>query len=462
MSLLMEALKKAEEARRQSEGKNAKSVPAVSLTEPALAPAPALSPLSPPSGAIDTIDAVGIDPAASNPAPPDLPSLPNASPVKPAPHPPLTGGHAERSAARNVFTAKQPVETVSTLWWVAGAAVLAILGVGGYFWWQVLAMGRPELAHAPSGGSAAAQAASVGAVASQELQIIQLPPVANRAIPMETAPASPAPESPAAVAIMPDSAVPSAPALPTEERGTFRPPEAVLPLPSAAASVASAASLASRAPKKASTAARERPARAETAVHLTRASPPQTNAVLEHAYEALQSGRDEEAQRHYEQVLQTDAKNTDAWLGLATLAARQGQTGAAHTYYLRALEADPGDSTARAGALNTDTNRPPDDAENLLKTALARQPASPPLLVALGNLYTRQQRWNEAQQVYFDAYTGEPDNPDIIFNLAVSLDHLRQSKLAAQYYQRALKAGDTRTVAFDRESVKTRLLELQP
>lgn len=173
-----------------------------------------------------------------------------------------------------------------------------------------------------------------------------------------------------------------------------------------------------------------------------------------------------EAQRGYEQVLHSDPKNTDALLGLATIAARQGQTEQAQALYLRALESDPNDATAQAGLLNTKGQADPSLSESRLKTALASQPGSPPLYFALGNLYARQQRWSEAQQAYFRAYSGEPDNADFIFNLAVSLDHLHQNKLAAQYYQMALKASaadnNARAIAFDRNQVKARVLELQP
>ena len=64
------------------------------------------------------------------------------------------------------------------------------------------------------------------------------------------------------------------------------------------------------------------------------------------------------------------------------------------------------------------------------------------------------------------AVTGDPDNADFLFNLAVSLDHLHQNKLAAQYYQMALKTaeanGATRPVSFDRIQVRVRISELQP
>jgi uncharacterized protein HemY len=104
----------------------------------------------------------------------------------------------------------------------------------------------------------------------------------------------------------------------------------------------------------------------------------------------------------------------------------------------------------------------PETTESRLKTMLAAQPESAPLNFTLGNLYARQARWSEAQQVYFNAVAAEADHPDYLFNLAVSLDHLRQSRPAAQHYQLALEAANKRPAAFDRAQVKKRLAELQP
>ena len=199
----------------------------------------------------------------------------------------------------------------------------------------------------------------------------------------------------------------------------------------------------------------------ESPVRLTK-NQPKSNPVLERAYDALQAGRLEEAQRGYEHVVRSDAKSTDALLGLATIAALQGQTERAQAYYLNALESDPNDSTAQAGVINTRGQADPGQSESRLKTALASQPDSSALHFALGNLYARQLRWSEAQQAYFRAYSTEPDNADFIFNLAVSLDHLRQNKLAAQYYQMALNASGAANPSFDRIQVKSRILELQP
>ena len=78
----------------------------------------------------------------------------------------------------------------------------------------------------------------------------------------------------------------------------------------------------------------------------------------------------------------------------------------------------------------------------------------------LGNEYARQGRWGEAQQAYFKAVTKDPDNPDFAYNVAVSLDHLRQPKLALEYYRRALALGVKRSASFDQSSARKRVKEL--
>jgi Tfp pilus assembly protein PilF len=321
------------------------------------------------------------------------------------------------TAAREVFAARRP----NALALIVGAGLFALLGVGGYFWWQLRAIGPPGAA-----------------------RLTAAPPVAAQAPAIPPAPATPS--SP--------SLEISAPALPIQD---VAPP---LPAEIAAPAVAPAA----RAPKLPVAAPADSPRRessdAALALRFTR-TVPELDPTLERAYEALQAGRDDEARRAYEQALRADGKNADALLGLATLAVRRGETDAAHVYYLRALEADPSDATARAGVLGAARHGDEAAAESQLKTALSEQPGSPPLNFALGNLYARQGRWSEAQPAYFQAYAGDPDNPDLLFNLAVSLDHLRQGRLAARYYRMALEASAIRTASFARDAVDARLLELK-
>ena len=427
MSLLMEALRKAEEAKRQAGGENAPAAPGTAEAASAAAVEPTLTP---PLGA----------PASNSPAGPlpnlsqhfdavdaDLAAVSAGSAPK---RPPAAESHAEeRATARNIFAVKQRPATSSTLWLIAGAGLLAVLGIGGYFWWQLQSLQSPG-----TGRLVAAPVATMAAAATP----------------------APAPAALAAPAVSPP------PPPPAGLSGAVHPaPEAGSPLPSGGKPPAPAHAAAPQAPARTAPAAAPQREPADAALRLTRTSP-RTNTTLERAYEALQAGRNDEAQRDYELALRADGKSTDALLGLATLAARQGQTDRAHAYYLRALETDPSDATARAGVLSTGRQGDDDGAESRLKTSLAGQPDSPSLLFALGNLYARQQRWREAQQAYFQAYAGEPDNPDIIFNLAVSLDHLRQDRLAAQYYRMALDAGGARAATFDRARVGARLLELQP
>lgn len=63
------------------------------------------------------------------------------------------------------------------------------------------------------------------------------------------------------------------------------------------------------------------------------------------------------------------------------------------------------------------------------------------LLVALGNLFAREERWADAQEAYFRAHTVDSGNADIIVNLAVSLDHLHRSNWPRQFYQEGTRSG---------------------
>jgi tetratricopeptide (TPR) repeat protein len=185
------------------------------------------------------------------------------------------------------------------------------------------------------------------------------------------------------------------------------------------------------------------------------------NPQIASAYDALQSGDLATAERDYNLALKGEPKNTDALHGLAAVKMRQGLLEAAESYFLRILEADPKDSAAQAGLVNLRSQADPVQSESRLKNLLSSQPDSAAVHFALGNLYAQQGRWNEAQQAYFRAYTSDSDNPDYQFNLAVSLDQLRQAKLALQYYQGALAAAAQRPAAFDRNQVARRVSELQ-
>lgn len=188
-----------------------------------------------------------------------------------------------------------------------------------------------------------------------------------------------------------------------------------------------------------------------------RSAEPLVDPLLNDAYLAYQNGKLDEAQSLYLSMFKKDVQNMDALLGLAAIAQQRGENRMAAQYYKRALALDPRNAFAHAGmsALTTDQNN-----ESRLKTLLREQGNSAALHFALGNLYADQSRWGEAQQAYFNAYTLESGNAEFAFNLAVSLDHLGQGKLAAQHYQHALRLDPSHSAGFDHVQISQRVQEL--
>lgn len=191
--------------------------------------------------------------------------------------------------------------------------------------------------------------------------------------------------------------------------------------------------------------------------------PLKVNPALLRGYDAFQRGDLDLALAEYEKARKSDPRNSDALHGLAAVAIRQGRGDDAETLYRQILDADPQDSIALAALIGSARSRvDPGAAESRLKYISAAQPDVAAPHFALANLYAAQGRWSDAQQAYFRAYGVDPDNPDILYNLAISLEHLRQNKLAAQYYNLAIAAARTRPAGFDPAKVAARLATLQP
>lgn len=179
--------------------------------------------------------------------------------------------------------------------------------------------------------------------------------------------------------------------------------------------------------------------------------------ILSDAYLAYRSGKLDQAELAYQHAHRLDASNIDAILGLAVIAQRQGNDSLAAHYYAQALVLDPRNAVANAGmsALTSASN-----PESRLKALLNEQPNSTALHFALGNKYAEQGRWSEAQQSYFNAYRLEPGNPQLAYNLAISLDHLGQKQAAAQYYQRALQLDPQQSAGFSHQQISQRIADL--
>lgn len=401
MSLLLEALKKAEAAKRREEDPAAQSEAAPAAVAPPARITPAHE--------LELIDDefaraarfAGLD-------------LPEPRPATcPTPPPGV-------EAARVLFDTKRPASRgKSPLTWLLGMAGLLLLGIVGWVMWQI---GLLDSGHA------------IAPTAT-------LPPPARIATPAPVPAPSPERTAANAPSSLAAGAPVTAPAALTDDA-----------LPAAPSSRFLSGQVAADAPAPT-------PAAAPVAspIRITRNAPVIPQDINE-GYAAFNAGEYDRARIAYEHALRADPRNPDALHGLMALAEVRGEAQQARMLLRRIAEIDPADPSVQVAM--SETVDPAAREARLLNIAAA-QPQSAPAAFALGNLYAGQARWREAQQAYFNAWTLAPDQPDHAYNLAVSLDQLRQSKLALQYYREALTLRVQRSAAFDAEAVATRVAALQ-
>jgi tetratricopeptide (TPR) repeat protein len=449
MSLLLEALKKAEKAKedaqRRARGDDGEAGDAPRdeagrkpvLTRDKL---PEISTsleivsddLSPPPAPASTAGPA-LEPLEPPPAPKARPA-PKAPPRPAAAKPSDDPAAASRASAKKVFEAKFSEPNPRMPFYIAMGTLGAFaLGTVGYFWYQL----RPPASLVNLNPARQAEAVAVAADAKSPAPAAAAPSVPN-AIPGLPATATKAPSS--APSTAPAAAAPgAAPRAPLEapvETPRLRPAQRV-PDPRVAP-----------------------PAASETTASVSRA-PAQVHPRVEAGYAAYLAGDLAAARSEYQQAVREETTNRDALLGLAALDVRAGRYESAEALYLRVLQVDPRDAQAQAALIALRSGRSdPLATESRVKTLLAADPSAHALNFALGNQLAQQNRWAEAQQEYFKAYTAEPDNADFAYNLAVSLDHLRQPRQALDYYQRAIGLSEKRGASFDLTAARLRATEL--
>jgi len=202
-------------------------------------------------------------------------------------------------------------------------------------------------------------------------------------------------------------------------------------------------------------------ARASNSIVVSQSSSePVLSPLLADAYAALQSNQLDSARSLYQKMLAAEPKNIDALLGLAAIAARQGNSAEATRLYLQILELEPRHALAQSGLIALLGRADPLAAETRLKQLIAREPSAY-LYFTLGNVYADQSQWASAQQAYFHAHHLEPANPDYAYNLAVALEHVSQPKLALGFYRRAVQLSAAKGRAnFDSAQVHDRISRL--
>ena len=384
--------------KRAEQEKLAKSAEAAPAERDRLAPAPKA--VEKDRGATSPKGALELQPIAAPP-----PSAPRAA------------MRAEPEAANMPSSGKAPGSRRSgAIWAIAGAIVVVLIAAGAYVWWQVEAL-KPQVAVRARPAPAPVAPAASGRIEAPARIDPLLTTLPQRAAPETAAPPAPAP---------------------ARKRDVSEEIVSELLKQAAPASVAP--------------------------VHLSRseADRPRVSADVSAGYEQLRNGKVADARRSYMAALSAEPANLDAVLGIATVEATSGNRGAAAAYYRRALEIDPRNGTALAGLAALADFSQPEALEAQLRADIARNAQSAALHFTLGNLYASQSRWAEAQTAYFEAHRLDIANGDIAFNLAVSLDHMGQPRLAADFYRRALESAQARAVQFDPAAARRRLAELRP
>jgi tetratricopeptide (TPR) repeat protein len=447
MSLLLEALKKAEKAKEEAQ-RRASGEP-----QPAEASAPAGQGAAAERKTVATRDRLPeistpleiVSDDVASPAPTLEPLEPAARPVEPAPAPqPATpsrrgapsADEAGRATAKKVFEAKFREPNPRMPFYIT-VGVLGLFAVGTvvYFWYQL----RPPPPLVNLNPPRAAQSA----VAAAEVPAPAAGPVREPPIPgLPGAPSTPAP--PKAVR----SATPAIPA------SRIAPPG-----PAEAPALREEPKIAPREVPKLSAKTADAALAAPQAT-VSRAAL-QVNPKVESGYAAYVAGDLVKARRDYEEALRDEPANRDALLGLAALEVRGGRYEAAEALYLKVLQADPRDAEAQAALLALRAGRSdPLATESRVKSLLAVEPRAHALNFTLGNQFAQQNRWAEAQQEYLKAYAAEPDNADFAYNVAVSFDHLHQARQALDYYQRAIALARSRGASFDVAAAQARAAQL--
>jgi Tfp pilus assembly protein PilF len=419
LSLLLDALKRAEQEKQarqggsRPEGERERPVPVLAAAATAPKPPPNLE-LQPLAGAA----------AASTAAP-----------------------RGDAQAAQNVFQAKEtpasrnaaePARKNTFLWVAIGAIAVVVLGAGGYVWWEVSSSPRAAM----GSRTRPAPLPTVGPITSITMAPDAAPPAAvtkaETFVPAQQPSTAIQPGTPQAVTAAADAAAKEKVAPPKAPEGE-RVREAVAALL-----------------KQSSTPADTPPFKLTPSRDVPHVVP-----NVARGYRELVAGDLAGAQKSYAAALDADPMNIDALLGLATIEARTGNRMLAAGHYRKALEIDPRNPTAMAGLASVAEFSRVENAESQLRADLAMNPASAALHFTLGNLFAIQSRWGEAQVEYFEAYRIEPANADFAYNLAVSLDHMRQSKLAIEYYERALDAARNQATQFDPQGAARRLAQLR-
>ena len=211
--------------------------------------------------------------------------------------------------------------------------------------------------------------------------------------------------------------------------------------------------------------AAEQPAKAAAEVIQLTANDDKTRDLIEQGGLNYRYGNLLEAEKAFRAVIASQPTNINALLGLAKVHQSRGNRKLALSTLLKASEYAPNDPNIAGEliALQAESASPEVVEQRIL--AMLGRADSPAvrakLLFALGNAYARNQSWLEARNAYRAANELNRSNPDYLFNLAVMSDYMLDREGALRYYLGALDASRSNPSSFDHEAARKRISELE-
>ena len=356
MSLLLEALKKAEKAkeeaqRRAKDGSGAEPEPSAFDSEATVATdgrhITRRDELPDISAPLEILSDDLRPPQAKSAPPLELMRTPEPAPerneaprraaARPSSGAPADNTSHERAAAQKVFEAKFREPNPRLPFYIT-MGLLGALAVGTAIYFYIQLRPPPSLVNTNPVRSQNEKAVEAGAEKR----------------PAPASAAAPASAEPGAIPGLPGSSTPAPVAAPTSAAAPSAVAKPVPAAPSATAapavSAAAQATPPARPAAKSGSAARSRPEvpEDERSLSVTRSGSlihPQVNA----GYAAYQAGDIAKARTEYQQVLREEPANRDALLGLAAIEMRAKRYDLSQGYYQRILQADPRDPYAQIG-----------------------------------------------------------------------------------------------------------------
>ncbi len=169
-------------------------------------------------------------------------------------------------------------------------------------------------------------------------------------------------------------------------------------------------------------------------------------------YKQFEKGNYQLAKKHYQKALNLAPNDTDIFLGLAAIALIENDTDSATELYTKALQIDPKNNTA-ISAISTLYEKSKSD-ESTIKKNIEANPNNPWAYFNLGNHHMEEQNWTKALHAFSKANAIAPQTPDILFNIAISLDNLDRVQQAIEAYTMAISAAKYKPANFDPTSVQ--------